>query len=301
MAIRQVRAQVNGTWYTLTLNAQGKYEATIVAPSITSYNQTGGYYNVAVEATNDAGTVGTANATTLDGLKFYVKERVAPVITILSPSNNSRTTNNKQPVVFNIVDEANGSGINLASLAVKLDGTAVASGTITTTAITNGYTCTYTPASALSNGNHTVSVDVADNDGNVAQTKSTAFIVDTVAPSLNVTSPMDNAIVATPTVMLRGTTNDETSSPVSVKATVNGTDVGTITVASGGTFEKSITLTNEGTNTIVVTATDASGLSTSQTLTITLNTSIPRVVSAVITPNPADAGATVIITLEVVD
>lgn len=301
MAIRQVRAQVNGTWYTLTLNAQGKYEATIVAPSITSYNQTGGYYNVAVEATNDAGTVGTANANTLDGLKFYVRERVAPVITILSPSNNSRTTNNKQPVVFNIVDEANGSGINLSSLAVKLDGTAVANGTITTTAITNGYTCTYTPASALGNGNHTVSVDVADNDGNIAQTKSTAFIVDTVAPSLNVTSPMDNAIVATQTVMLRGTTNDETSSPVSVNATVNGTDVGTITVASGGTFEKSITLTNEGTNTIVVTATDDSGLSTSQTITVTLNTSIPRVVSAVITPNPADAGATVIITLEVVD
>ena len=72
MAIKQVRAQINGQWYTLTLQANGKYEAQITAPGATSYNLSGGYYNVKVEATNTANTVGSADASTLDGLKLYV-------------------------------------------------------------------------------------------------------------------------------------------------------------------------------------------------------------------------------------
>src|SRR5699024_1458404 len=119
MAIKQVRAQVNGQWYVLTLQANGKYEASITAPGATSFNQPGGYYNVTVEATNTAGTAGTADAGTLDGLKLYVKETVPPVITILSPSSGAYVTNNKQPVVLTITDEAGGSGVKLDSVVVK--------------------------------------------------------------------------------------------------------------------------------------------------------------------------------------
>ena len=96
MAISQVRAKVNGTWYTLTLNSStGKYEASITAPGATSHNQSGGYYNVTVEATNTAGTKGTADGSTLTGLRLVVRERVAPVITILSPSSGAYVTNSK--------------------------------------------------------------------------------------------------------------------------------------------------------------------------------------------------------------
>lgn len=300
MAIKQVRAQVNGTWYTLTLNsATGLYEAEITAPQITSYNQSGGYYNVTVEATNDAGTVGTASAGSLDGLKLVVEERIPPVITILSPSSGARVNNSQQPVVFTLVDEVNGSGIDLSTLVVTLDGTAVSAGEITSTAISGGYSVTYIPAAALGNGAHTVSVNVSDNDGNAATAKSTTFTVDTVAPTLNVASPVNGAITSSSTVALRGTTNDATSSPVSVTATVNGVDVGAITVGSDGAFEKTITLDREGDNEIVVTATDASGLTTSITITVVLNTAVPKVLSATITPNPVDAGATMIISVEV--
>ena len=63
MAITQVRAQINGTWYTLTATGTaGQYTAQITAPGATSYNQPGGYYNVTVEATNTAGTTGSADA-----------------------------------------------------------------------------------------------------------------------------------------------------------------------------------------------------------------------------------------------
>lgn len=299
MAISQVRANVNSTWYTLTLNSgTGKYEASITAPGATSYNQSGGYYNVTVEATNTAGTKGTADGSTMNGLRLVVKERVSPVITILSPTSGAYVTNSKQPVVFNIVDEASGSGIDLNTLVVKQDGTAVASGTLTTTPITNGYSVTYTPASALSDGSHTVTVNVSDHDGNSSTQKSTTYTVDTVPPTLNVTSPTDGFITATASLNIVGKTNDETSSPVTVTINLNGTDQGSVTVGSDGTFSKSVTLT-EGSNTILVTATDAAGKTSSVTRTVTLDTSVPKVVSSSITPNPVDAGTTMIISVEV--
>ena len=299
MAISQVRAKVNGTWYTLTLNSgTGKYEATITAPGATSYNQSGGYYNVTVEATNTAGTKGTADGSTLTGLRLVVKERVSPVITILSPSSGAYVTNSKQPVVFTIVDEDGGSGIDLNTMVVKQDGTAVASGTLTTTAITNGYSVTYTPASALGDGSHTVTVNVSDHDGNTAAQKSTTYKVDTVPPTLNVTSPADGLITSSTALNVAGMTNDATSSPVTVTIKLNGKDQGSVTVGSDGAFSKSVTLT-EGSNTIEVTATDAAGKSSSVSKSVTLDTSVPQVVSASITPNPVDAGATMLISVEI--
>lgn len=297
MAISTVRAQVNGTWHTLTYDsASGSYKATITAPGQTSFRQTGGYYNISVEATNTAGTKGTANASTLTSLRLVVKEKVAPVITILSPASGAYVTNNKQPVIFNVVDETNGSGINLSTLVVKQDGTAVASTAVVTTAITNGYSVTYTPASAILDGSHTVTISVSDNDGNAATAKSTTYTIDTTPPTLNITAPADNLVTATASLTVSGKTNDNTSSPVTVVITLNGTNQGTVTVATDGSFSKAVTL-KEGSNTLVVKATDAAGKASSITRTVTLDTSVPKVTSATISPNPVDAGATMIISV----
>ena len=139
MAIKTVRAQINGQWHTLTLNpSNGRYEAEITAPSVTSYNQPNHYYNVTVEATNDAGTTVSASGTTIPGLQLQVRERIKPVVTITSPSNGARITNNKQPVLFTATDETNGSGVDLSSLVVKLDDVPVPSEQISNSAITNG-------------------------------------------------------------------------------------------------------------------------------------------------------------------
>ena len=298
MAISSVRAQINGTWYTLTLTAPNTYSANVTAPGTTSFNRTGGYYDVTVEATNTAGTVTTQNASGLAALKLIVKERVAPVITIVSPTSGAFVVNNKQPVTFTVVDEAGGSGINISSLVVKQDNTAVAANTITSTAITNGYSVTYTPATALSDGSHTVTITVSDNDGNAATAKSTTYKVDTVPPTLNITAPTNELVTNSASLVVRGTTNDATSSPVTVKMTLNNTDQGTVSVDTSGTFTKTLTLVN-GVNTIVITATDAAGKSSSVTRAVTLDTSKPVVKSATITPNPVDAGATMVITVVV--
>lgn len=299
MAIKTVTATINGQTYTLALNSStGKYEATITAPGKTSYNQTGGYYNVTVKATNDAGTTGTADGATLAGLKLVVKERVAPVITIVSPSSGAYVANSKQPVVFTVTDETDGSGIDLTTLVVKQDGTAVASSAIKTTAVTNGYSVTYTPTAALTDGSHTVTIDVKDHDGNAAAQKSTTYTVDTVPPTLNVTSPTDGLVTNKAALTVAGTTNDATSSPVTVTIKLNGTDQGAVTVGTGGAFTKALTLA-EGSNTIIVTATDAAGKTSTVTRTVKLDTSVPIIKAATITPNPVDAGATMVVSVTI--
>lgn len=297
MAIASVRAQINGTWHTLTYDsASGTWKATITAPGATSFNQSGGYYNVVVEAANEAGTTATADGATLSGLQLVVKERVAPVITILSPTSGAVVTNNKQPVIFTITDENGGSGVDRSSIVVQLDGNAVASSTLAVTAITNGFSVTYTPASALGDGEHTVAINASDNDGNAATAKSTTFKIDTVPPTLNITAPAEGLITASASLAVRGTTNDATSSPVVITITLNGADQGSVTVGSDGSFSKTITLA-EGDNEIVITATDSAGKESSITRNVTLDSSVPKVVSAAITPNPVDAGATMIISV----
>ena len=124
--------------------------------------------------------------------------------------------------------------------------------------------------------------------------------VDTVPPSLTVTTPTDELITNTDTLTVSGTTNDATSSPVTVTITLNTVDQGAVTVDGGGAFSKSVTL-SEGSNTIVVTATDSAGKASSVTRTVTLDTGAPIFQSVSIAPNPVDAGATYVITVEVTD
>lgn len=297
MSVQTVKATVNGQEYTLTLNSStGKYEATITAPSKSSFNNTGGYYPVTVEATDDAGnttTVSSSDSTLGESLRLVVKEKVAPVIAITSPTASAYITNNKPTFKWKVTDDD--SGVDTSAVSIKIDnGTAITSG-ITKTAITGGYEFTYTPDTALADGSHTIAINAADNDGNAATQKTVTFTIDTVAPVLNITSPADGTKQNNATCTVAGTTNDATSSPVTV--TINGASV---TVGTDGSFSKAITLT-EGTNTITIVATDAAGKSTTVTRTVILDTGAPQFVSVTINPNPVDAGNTYVISVSVED
>lgn len=303
MAIQQVRVQINGTWHVLTLNA-GKYEKTITAPNVTSYNVNGGhYYPVTVEATNTAGTVKTVNdadATVGNSLKLQVKEKVIPTIAITSPGAGAYVINSKQPIIFQLRDEASGSGIDISKLVLKIDGgTAIGNGSsgMVCTAVTNGFDCTYTPPTALTDGTHTVTINISDFDSNAATQASRSYTVDTVPPVLNITSPSNNFITNNSALTVQGNSNDVTSTSVVITIKLNGVDQGSVPLTSGN-FSKALTLAN-GVNTIIVTATDAAGKVTTTTITGTLDTSAPAISAVTITPNPVDAGATMIISVAV--
>lgn len=303
MSVQSVKATINGTQYTLTLNAQsGKYEATITAPTKSSYTKSGHYYPVSVTATDDAGnstTVDDQDSTFGSSLQLHVKEKVAPVSTITYPTASATLTNNKPTITWTVTDDD--SGVNQATIGITIDsGSKITGSSISKTAITNGYSCSYTPSTALSDGSHTIKVDASDFDGNAATQKSVTFKVDTVPPTLNITSPTDGLRTNVAAITVTGTTNDATSSPVTVTVKLNAGSAQSVTVGSDGKFSKNLTLA-EGTNTITVVATDSAGKSTTVVRTVYLDTDAPVFQSITITPNPVDAGATYVIAVEVTD
>ena len=304
MAVKTVQAVINGTTVTLTYNSStGKYEATVTAPSKSSYNvNSGHYYPVTIKATDAAGntTTKTDTDTTLgDSLKLKVKEKVAPVITISSPTAGSYLTNNKPTVKWKVTDAD--SGVNPATIGITIDsGSKVTGESITKTAVTGGYECTYTPTAALADGSHTIKIDASDFDGNAAGQKSVTFKVDTVPPTLSITAPADKLITNKTAITVKGTTNDKISSPVTVTVKLNSGAATAVTVESDGSFSKDLTLV-VGTNTITVVARDAAGKSTTVTRTVTVDQTAPVIKSITINPNPVDCGKTYIISVVVTD
>lgn len=298
MAVKTVKASINGQDYTLTYDeVSGSYKATITAPSKSSYNNNDGhYYPVSVTATDDAGnstTVTDTDVTFGDDLKLKVKEKVKPIIAVTYPTASATITSATPTITWTVTDDD--SGIDEATIAIKIDsGTYVTSG-ITTTAITKGFNCSYKIPTSLSNGVHSFSLKVSDHDGNAATEIVTSFTVDTVPPALTITSPADGLITNKESLTVSGTTNDVTSTPVTV--TVNGAPV---TVQSNGSFTTTVTL-KSGSNTITVVATDAAGLKTTITRTVTLDTGAPVFQEISIVPNPVDAGKTYVISVKVTD
>ena len=297
MSINAVKATINGQTYSLTLNSStGNYEATITAPSSSSFNKSGGYYGVSLTATDTAGnskTIDTTDSSLGGNLKLVVKEKVAPVISITAPTASALIANNKPTITWTVTDAD--SGVNSNSISITIDsGSAITSG-ITKTTTSNGYSCSYTPTSALADGSHTIKINATDNDGNAATQKSVTFSIDTVPPTLSVSAPANNLVTNVSSVTVSGTTNDTTSSPVTL--TVNGKSV---TVNSSGAFSTTVSL-SEGTNTITVIAVDSAGKKTTVTRTVTLDTVAPTFSAVSVSPNPVDAGKTFIISVTVTD
>ena len=254
-----------------------------------------------VKATDEAGNTTTKNdtdATLGASLKLQVKEKVAPIITITYPTASALITNNKPTITWKVTDDD--SGVNSGSIKVTIDTGAAITAGIIKTAVTGGYECTYTPTTALADGSHTIKIDVSDNDGNAATQKTVTFKVDTVPPTLSVTAPVAGLITNKAACTVTGTTNDITSSPVTVTIKLNSGSAEAVTVGADGSFSKSLTLAS-GNNTITIVATDSAGKSSTVTRTVTLDTTAPTIKSVTLTPNPVDAGKTYVISVEVTD
>ena len=298
MAIKSVQAIVNGVTTTLTYDSASKtYKATLTAPAKSSYNQSGHYYGVQIIAKDEAGnttTVNQSDATLGSKLRLTVKEKTAPVITISSPTASQLLTSNQPTISFTVTDDD--SGVNPDTIKLLIDGSEISG--IIKTKTTSGYSCSYKPSTALSDGSHTVVVKASDYDGNAATQKSVSFKIDTVPPELSVTSPVNKLVTNKTKVTVAGTTNDATSSPVTVTVKLNSGAAEAVTVGSDGSFNKALTLA-EGTNTIIVVAKDGAGKTTTVTRTVTLNTVAPTIKSVTITPNPVDCGKTFVISVEV--
>ena len=296
MAVKTVQVIIEGQTYNLTHNSgTGKYEVTATAPAKSSYNEAGHYFPVTVKATDDAGNiteVDDSDETLGASLQLIVKEKVAPISVITAPTSGQLTSNSKPEITWTVTDDD--SGVAESTIALLIDNAPV-DGAITKNPIENGYSCSYTPAAALDDGQHTITVRASDNDGNAASDVSVTFHVLATAPNLSVTTPANNSYHKTAQVAFSGTTDGAT---MTVKVGDGAEEDVTITE---GAFSGNLTLTAEGSNTVTFKAVSESGVETIVTRTLYLDTHAPVIQSVSITPNPVDAGATYIISVEVTD
>ena len=294
MAINSVKLTLNGQDYNLTYDSvSGKYKATVTAPSVSSWSVESDHkYHGVVTAADVAGNETIATVSQFSSLGLRVLEKVAPVISVTYPSEGAYIINPAPTIQWTVSDS--GSGVDASTIGIKIDSGSVITSGITKTAISGGYSCEYTPATALSEGGHTLTFSASDNDGNAATAVSVSFSIDTVPPVLNITSPADNSITNNSSCTVAGTTNDSTSGAVNI--TVNGSPV----TVENGAFSTTIQLA-EGVNTITIVAIDAASKTTTITRTVTLDTAAPVITAVTLTPNPVDAGATYVIEVTVTD
>jgi hypothetical protein len=111
---------------------------------------------------------------------------------------------------------------------------------------------------------------------------------DTTPPTVAITSPADNVLVATPTVSVKGTASDDVAI---ASLTVNGLDV----VVTNGAFQTTVDLA-EGSNTIFAIATDTSGKQSMATVAVTLDSTPPTLTVDSPTPNQSTNQANIEVT-----
>lgn len=296
MSVKSVTFSIDGQTYTLSYDSSsGKYKKAITAPSKSSWGEEDHKYATQLKVTDMAGNVTTIdknNSTFGSKMLIRVLEKTPPVITITAPSQGAYLGSNAVKIEFTVTDTE--SGVNPDSIKLQVDSGGVIVSGITKTQITNGYKCSYT--ATIQDGSHTVRVNASDNDGNAATEKTSTFTVDTVPPELNITSPAETLITNQKNLTVSGYTNEICT----IKIKLNNVDQGDITLQADKTFSKAVALT-EGSNVIIITATDRAGKVTTVTREVIYDSKSPVIVSIDISPNPVDAGAQFTVTVEATD
>lgn len=303
MAISTVELTLNGTTSNMLYNAEtGFYELEVTAPNETSYNNNSGhYYPIQIKATDSAGnsvTVNDSDSELGESLRLRVKETTKPAIVITNPTEDELTSNSKPTVNWTVTD--GGAGVNPNTIGITINDGSKIIGGITKTPITNGYQCSYQISEALPDGTNTIYIDATDYDDNKATQRSVTFVVDTIPPSLSVTSPTNNLVTNQKIITVSGSAKDITAGIEKVTLKLNSGAETELEIDSSGNFSKSITL-QEGANTIVVKAIDTIGMSSSVTRIVTLDTGAPVVEEITITPNPVNTGGIIKVSAKVTD
>jgi parallel beta-helix repeat protein len=199
---------------------------------------------------------------------IFLADITPPTIWNLQPPDGSITTDSTPLIRANYDDP---SGINVSSVVILVDGMDVTS--ISTVAIGN---VIYIPASILSDGIHTVYIEVEDNYGNRASVTWT-FIVDTTPPVITNLQPPDTSTTNETKPLIGADYYDQSGIDVSsVVIKVDGIDVtlSAIVTESGVNYLPVIAL-SEGVHTVYVEVRDNVGNLASVTWSFTVEFTLP--------------------------
>lgn len=297
--ITRAYAVYKGQQYNASYNS-GTQEWSVDIPSgsESSYSQANHTYPIELHAFDAAGNetiMYATDGTYGDQLNIRVLEKTKPTATIVSPTQDSVLGSATQDIVMELQD-AGGSGLNMASVVFKVNNVQVSSGLSWSDGTGGKKTCTY-HATNLSDGSNSVSLQVTDNDGNVSDLASVTFVISTSAPTLNVTSPAEGLLTNSNKVTVSGTAAAGSDAVTLSEVTINGESV---SVGAGGSFSKEITL-QEGENTITVIAKDSLGKTTTVTRHVTVDTKAPVISEVEAEATTVDAGGTIHLTFKVTD
>lgn len=305
--INTVVATINGVQVELTEGSGGVWSASTTAPNTSSFVLDPQYYNVSIAATDmatNSTTIDATDATFGDNLKLVVKETTAPVISVSAPSEGAYVS--EFPTLTASLTDS-GSGIDASSLVLTYDGNTVSSDdytlevvsqTSTGTIVVTEYALTYTPTGTLENGQHTFVLNVKDNDGNDAAQVTRNFNALVSAPDLAITTPAEDGTWSNTAA---NTISGTTDASATLKVAVDGGEAVDVTVGSEGTWSYTSNALADGEHTFTFTATGLSGLTTTATRTLNVDTVAPTITAVSITPNPADNGETLLISVTVQD
>jgi len=193
----------------------------------------------------------------------FIIDTTPPSVSIRSPANNA-TLNTTIVKVNGTASDANG----IASVVVSVDNGAASAASF------DASTGKWTLQITLTNGTHTINAAATDMAGNKAMVsisvKVLTSIVDTIAPSIEITSINDTALNGADTgrfnVTIAGTASDNVGlASVQVKI-----DDGVFTNAVGTTSWSFNTILSSGNHTVTARATDNAGNMNSVTKQFTL-------------------------------
>ena len=170
----------------------------------------GGAYNITVQVADVLGNIGTAS-------REFVINGTAPAVAIHSPASG-QTFDHGQPLISG---EFSGAGtVEVTTFTVN---------DVIAEPEVDGNRFSYTPETALTDGDHTVVVGVTDGDGNAAQTSVTFTVEmprDTTPPVISAVAPngviKDSDSGKLGAVVISAVVTDEQSTVSSVKYSVNG-------------------------------------------------------------------------------
>ena len=238
-------------FYTVSFNSNGgsavtsqrvTYNSTATTPENpvkTGYSFAGWYSDSGLTVPFDFSTGITSD------IMLFAKwtDAIAPILTVFSPEDNSKTAQSTITIAGTINETA--------TVTVKNN-----SGTVQNTAITgSNFSATINLASGLNTITITAT-DLANNTTSVVRT----ITYDNSNPLLTITNPAQDMTTTLNSVTISGTVSD-TISTVTISISAEGQTY-TPTVDANSTFSQSIVLTTDKAYAIVVTATDQVGNTT---------------------------------------
>ncbi len=204
---------------------------------------------------------------------------VPPVLVLSAPVDGTAIRTNAPTLEFTYSDT--GSGVDPETLKVAVDSQPLV---VACSHVATGATCG--PTSALAEGLRTLKASIQDRAGNLAQVQ-TSITVDTIAPTIRLTSPADGAL----TNNARQTVTGQVNEAVTLTIRLNGQVVETLTGNATSGFVSSPLTLAEGRSTIDVLALDVAGHAASATASLTVDTVSPAVIpQAQVTLTPLSSG-----------